>query len=162
MIPLPASTNTTCSAHAGFLFEELTTSRLSSGVIIKGNRDKEDVLNSLNNTNSLCNFDALFTSVILISDQSFHFPAIEWCFDDDDDVDVDLESNIHHGATLDRARQSPRDAISQTLGSSLTERDMQHFPLPRSPARKNLIDFRQYLEQTNSATTISTLSKINS
>lgn len=97
---------------------------------------------------SVYNLDPLFQSTILISDQPYHFPAIEWCFDDDRDG-IDLAAKNDVDAT-DHDRLFQFDTRTREMGCS-TVSDKQHFSqMRRCTAHPNLGSLFHCAEQQNS------------
>ena len=69
-------------------------------------RNKGERLRVLNRTNSINNLDPLLGSMILISGQPYHFPAIEWCFDKDSGGVDCAAATCGHRDTADHGRLS--------------------------------------------------------
>jgi hypothetical protein len=135
MMRSPSSDANTCISDATHCSDTTICDR------IVGNEKREK---------SEYNLDMMFHSIILISDQPYHFPAIEWCFDNDSDGINDMEkSDI--GSTLDHARLLPLGIHSRDVGSRL-ESSKQNTPqIPRRTAQPNLAEIMQRLDQKKSA-----------
>lgn len=128
MMQAPVINNSCRATHA---LEELSRSRRSSGVEIDDRRDNGERCSSLKNKNSTCTLHDLFHSIVLISDQPYYFPAIEWCFEDGDD-DTARAAEKGNGVNLDQALLSQ---FNEQRRSSNTERLPQ---LIRCAAHTNL------------------------
>jgi hypothetical protein len=151
MMQSPVSTIITSNCRATYALEELTRNHRSSCVEIGDRRKNGESFGSIKKTNSTHSLDDLFHSIILISDHPYHFPAIEWSFEDDDSTD--RIAGRGNDVTLDKELFSQFDEQRRALN---TERFPQ---LIRCTAHTNLDEFHLHMKPKSSANAASILSK---
>jgi hypothetical protein len=82
--------------------EEMTKCNNKAPMHKKRGRNGRAVSSEVKNSTYNYNFDDMYQATLLIVDQPVNFPAIEWCFDDDDnsdemEIEADrAESNTNH------------------------------------------------------------------
>jgi hypothetical protein len=152
MMQSPASITNDCSSYATIALEKQSHCRRSSGI------NKSEQIENGETKKSLYNVDKLFHSMILISDQPYHFPAIEWCFDDDIN-DIPIVPKGYIGTALDHERPLQFGTHSRDL-VSYAESTQQQIPrILRCTARTNLGDFLQCVEPKISVTSLRSIRK---
>jgi hypothetical protein len=73
--------------------EEMTKCCRSRRTSIRKKVGHNESISSFETKNPAYNFDDLYRATFVLVDQSLNFPAIEWCFDDDDE-NVDDETGV--------------------------------------------------------------------